>query len=73
MEIPSERKQPRVDAQSCAVEKFEISELPRASAAISAARCEMDLSPGNRSRPFIKRAGFSLMLSANVREATYES
>ena len=68
--MPSDRKQPRVDAQSCAVEKFEISELPRASAAMRAARWEIDLSPGNLSRPFIELAGVSFMLSGNVLEAT---
>ena len=71
--MPSARKQLRVDAQSCAVEKFEISDLPRASAAMSAARWEIDLSPGNRSRPFIELAGFSFMRSVNVRDATLES
>lgn len=63
MEIPSDRKQPSVEAQSRAVEKFEISVLPWARAAISAARCEMDLSPGKRNRPLIERAGLSLMMS----------
>ena len=71
--MPSARKQLRVDAQSCAVEKFEISDLPRESAAMSAARWEIDLSPGNRSRPFIELAGFSFMQSVNVRDATLES
>jgi hypothetical protein len=70
METPSARKQLRVDAQSCAVEKFEISDFPRASAAIRAARCEIDLSPGNRNRPFIDRAGLSFMLSGYVRDET---
>ena len=63
MEMPSDRKQPRVEAQSRAVEKFEISDPPRAIAAISAARCEMDLSPGKRNRPLIERAGINLMMS----------
>ena len=70
--MPSERKQLRVDAQSRAVEKFEISDLPRARAAMSAARWEIDLSPGNRSRPLIERAGVSLMMSHYVRNRTYE-
>jgi hypothetical protein len=35
------------------VEKFSIVEVPAASAAIIAARCEIDLSPGITSRPRI--------------------
>jgi hypothetical protein len=70
MEIPRERRQARVDAQSRAVEKFEISDLPRANAAISAARWEIDLSPGNRSRPLIERAEVSFMMSAYVLNGT---
>jgi len=70
METPRSRRQASVEAQSAAVEKFEISVLPSASAAISAARCDIDLSPGKRNRPWIKRAGFSLIMSADVRNGT---
>jgi hypothetical protein len=42
-----------VAAQSALVEKFLIDEVPSASAAIIAARCEIDLSPGIASRPRI--------------------
>ena len=70
METPSERRHFNVEPQSRAVEKFEISELPRASAAMSAARCEMDLSPGNRNRPLIERAGVSFIVSDYVRNGT---
>ena len=59
-----------VDAQSRAVEKFVISVLPEASAAMSAARCEIDLSPGNFIRPLITRAGASLIFIF-VRYRTY--
>ena len=62
IETPSCRRQERVEAQSWAVEKFKISDLPEASAAIRAARCEIDLSPGMRRLPEIKCAGASLIL-----------
>ena len=61
-----------VDAQSRAVEKFEISEEFDARAAMSAARCEMDLSPGSRSLPRIEFAGASLIFGS-VGLETYKS
>src|SRR5829696_2265996 len=73
MEMPRSRKQASVEAQSAAVEKFEISETPSASAAISAARCEIDLSPGNRRQPSTRRTGFSRIMSANVLTATEQA
>src|SRR4051794_4021431 len=60
-EMLSSRKHESVDAQSAAVEKFEISVRSSASAAMSAARCDIDLSPGKRSRPVRKCAGLSLI------------
>jgi hypothetical protein len=42
-----------VAAQSALLEKFLTDEVPSASAANIAARCEMDLSPGTRIRPRI--------------------
>src|ERR1041384_1488207 len=70
METPSSLRQATVEPQSAPVEKLVISERPSARAAIRAARCEIDLSPGSRSRPWIERAGVSLMVSAYVRQAT---
>ncbi len=61
METPKSRRQESVEAQSRAVEKFEISDGPWASAAIKAARCEMELSPGKGIRPQIRCAGASFM------------
>ena len=43
---PNCERQERVEPQSTAVEKFDISETPFASPAIKATRCEIDLSPG---------------------------
>ena len=51
--MPSAVKHDSVAVQSALVEKFLISEVPCASAAIIAARCEMDLSPGITIRPRI--------------------
>jgi hypothetical protein len=48
-----------VAAQSALVEKFLIAEVPSASAAIIAARCEMDLSPGITTCP---RIAFALRM-----------
>src|ERR1041384_5884936 len=62
MEMPSSRRQPSVEEQSAAVEKFEISVRTSASAPINAARCESDLSPGKRKLPRIKTAGCSLII-----------
>jgi len=50
-----------VEAQSALVEKFVISVRPRASAAMIAARCEMDLSPGTHTRPRSRLAGLIRM------------
>ena len=68
---PKSRRHVRVDAQSAAVEKFEISESPLASAAMSAARWEMDLSPGSWIRPVIRRAGASFMWYKDVSPLTH--
>jgi hypothetical protein len=57
IETPSACKQRRVAAQSSLVEKFSIRDVPRASAAMIAARCETDLSPGICRRPRILFAG----------------
>ena len=60
-----------VDAQSRAVEKLEISELPDARAAMSAARCEIDLSPGRAIRPLNFRVGVNFIqfwLSSKLKE-----
>jgi hypothetical protein len=72
IETPSARKQATVDAQSRAVEKFAISELPDARAAMSAARWDIDLSPGSCKRPLIRRAGVSFMMSIDVRSRTLQ-
>ena len=61
IETPSSRRHKSVEAQSLLVEKPEICEVPFASAAIIAARCESDLSPGMQARPFILRAGLILI------------
>src|SRR5689334_20450427 len=61
MEMPSSRRQLSVEEQSAAVEKFDISVRPSASAPINAARWDIDLSPGSRRLPLIKVAGFSLI------------
>jgi len=50
---PSAAKHESVAVQSALVEKFLIDEVPSASAAVSAARCEMDLSPAIAIRPRI--------------------
>lgn len=55
-----------VEAQSRAVEKFEISDLLDDSAAMRAARCEIDLSPGKRKLPLINVALSSLIFVAYV-------
>lgn len=60
-----------VEAQSRAVEKFEISNLLADSAAMRAARCEIDLSPGNRKLPFINVA-LSSRIVAHVCHRTIE-
>jgi hypothetical protein len=50
---PSAARHESVAAQSALVEKFLIDEVPSASAATIAARCETDLSPGILMRPRI--------------------
>jgi len=70
IEMPRFRRHERVEAQSAAVEKLESSDLPSASPAIRAARCDIDLSPGKRSWPVIYLAGWSFIVSATVRERT---
>ena len=57
IETPSEVRQETVVAQSAPVAKLEMVELPSARAAMIAARCEMDLSPGRRTCPTMRRAG----------------
>lgn len=59
--MPSSCRHERVEAQSLAVEKFEISEGFVAKAAMSAALCEIDLSPGSCSRPLIECADLNLI------------
>ena len=51
MSIPSELRHASVEPQSALAAKLLISETPFAIAAIIAARCEIDLSPGRRSEP----------------------
>ena len=54
---PSCSRHVSVDAQSRLVEKFVSCDVPSATPAISAARCEMDLSPGRRMDPLTRRTG----------------
>ena len=63
METPRPFRQETVAAQSAPVAKFVIEELPLASEAMIAARCEIDLSPGRRTRPEIRRAGRILIVA----------
>lgn len=53
IETPNALKHDTVAAQSALLEKLVIEEVPSASAANIAARCEIDLSPGNRTSPRI--------------------
>jgi len=62
METPSALRQETVAAQSAPVAKFVIEDLPLASEAMIAARCEIDLSPGRRTRPTMRRAGRILIV-----------
>ncbi len=57
MMTPNCRKHDSVDAQSALVAKLEMRDVPVAMVAMIAARCEIDLSPGRRTRPDIRRAG----------------
>lgn len=52
-----------VAAQSAPLAKFVIVELPLARAAMIAARCEIDLSPGTLTFPRMRRAGLILIQS----------
>ena len=67
IEMPRAWRHDTVEAQSRAVEKFEISDLFDASAAIRAARCEIDLSPGSRNLPLINVANSSRIFVCYVR------
>jgi hypothetical protein len=58
---PSPSSTESVDAQSALVAKFRISVRPRASDATMAARCEIDLSPGTRTRPQSLFAGLIII------------
>ena len=58
---PRACRQPSVALQSCAVEKFSSRDSPSANAAIIAARCEIDLSPGKRSSPTSRLVGETTM------------
>ena len=58
---PSCCRQERVEAQSAAVEKFEIFDTPGANDVMIAARWEIDLSPGRLSFPSILFTRFSLI------------
>jgi hypothetical protein len=59
---PSCRKHEIVAVQSSLVEKLRSLDIPAASAARMAARCEIDLSPGMRRRPRTLFAGFILTI-----------
>jgi hypothetical protein len=54
---PSCSRHFKVDSQSRLVEKFMSLDGPSATPAISAARCEIDLSPGRLIDPFMRRTG----------------
>lgn len=54
-----------VDAQSALAAKFEIRVSPSAIDAIMAARCEMDLSPGNATSPISETAGLTVIFAIN--------
>ena len=76
-ETPSERRQLKVDAQSRLLEKLDSRDGPSAQAAISAARCEIDLSPGSVAFPLSLRAELIFIRAnvnaVNVRTATISS
>lgn len=59
---PSCSRQARVDWQSRLVEKFCNCDGPSAIPAMSAARCEIDLSPGRRIVPLMRLAGATFMV-----------
>src|SRR6185503_17664043 len=61
MVTPSFLRPSMVAAQSAPVAKFVIVELPLARAAMIAARCEIDLSPGTLTFPRMRRAGLILI------------
>jgi hypothetical protein len=61
MLTPSCSRHERVEPQSSAVEKFDISEFPIANPAIKATRWEIDLSPGTAIRPAIFFTGSSFI------------
>jgi hypothetical protein len=63
MVTPSFLRHSMVAAQSAPLAKFVIVELPLGSAAMIAARCEIDLSPGTLTFPHIRRAGLILIQS----------
>jgi hypothetical protein len=58
---PRPRRHASVDAQSAALEKLRTRVSPSAIAPMSAARCEMDLSPGRVNVPRTQAAGSILM------------
>jgi hypothetical protein len=61
---PSARKQRNVLWQSAPVEKFSNREVPLASAASIAYRCEIDLSPGSRIAPTMFFAGLMIWIES---------